>query len=437
MFKNVFMWVLTNVFKINSETTEKDIGRNDKFSKEYKAIGEINFDAIFSNKLSNYIASDSTLTILGENQRADLLNKTGQSMWKKIKKISAMALGTGGVCIVPYVKGGKIYYNLVTQDRLSIDKTDGDLITGATILAEKKTIKSQFNETTYLRWTNYDIQNNTLVITQQYSDKEGKKIPTPDFWANIQEVMSISNVDRVPFGFIKSSANNRRSNDEYGVPITYGCDNTINEIRECLSQIATEFSAKEVMVLLDKTAFGKDNQLPMSRIFKKVDSGVDDFYKEFSPAIRESSYYARLQELYSRLEKEVGTSAGILTEIETSNATATAIRRSMYDTFTIVDDMRANIEIGLQDFFNACNILANAYNLSAMGEYEVSFDWDYSMLEDSQETFNQLVAGYNNNVISGAELRNWIKSSESMEDSEEKVQELTNTNPQIKDLIGE
>ena len=37
-------------------------------------------------------------------------------MWKKAKKITSMAFGYGGVIIVPYVKGGKIYYNIVPQD---------------------------------------------------------------------------------------------------------------------------------------------------------------------------------------------------------------------------------------------------------------------------------------------------------------------------------
>ena len=89
------------------------------------------------------------MNIEGENKRVDLLNLTGQSMWKKAKKFVSMAFGYGGVVIVPYVMGGKIYYNLVPQDRLTIDETDGELITGATILAERKTIGGTINGKTY------------------------------------------------------------------------------------------------------------------------------------------------------------------------------------------------------------------------------------------------------------------------------------------------
>jgi len=230
MLKSIWIWILTNVFKVQTQTTQKEIEDNSKYAKAYQNIDDINFNAIFSNKLANYTISDSNINIEGDNKRAELLNMTGQSMWKKAKKIVSMAFGYGGVVIVPYVKGGKIYYNLVPQDRLTIDETDGELITGATILAERKVISGKIDEKVYLRWTNYQIVNGNMVITQQFSDEKGNKLNyVPDFWKDIQEVRTITNVDRVLFGYIKSPINNRKANDKYGVPITYGCDATIRD----------------------------------------------------------------------------------------------------------------------------------------------------------------------------------------------------------------
>ena len=222
MIKNIWMWILNNVFHIPTQTTQKEIDDNSIYARIYEQIDNINFSAIFSNKLANYTINDSNLNIEGNNARVDLLNKTGQSMWKKAKKIVSMAFGYGGVIIVPYVKGGKIYYNLVPQSRLTIDETDGELITAATVLAEKRVVSGTISQTTYLRWTNYQVKNGLLTITQQYSDDKGNKIPAPDFWKDIQEVRTITNVDRVLFGYIKSPINNRKTNDKYGVPITYG-----------------------------------------------------------------------------------------------------------------------------------------------------------------------------------------------------------------------
>ena len=434
MFKSIIQYILNNIFKISTQTTDEEINNNSKYAVAYENIDNINFSAIFSNKLANYTVSDSTMNIDGDNARTDLLNLTGQSMWKKAKKFTSMAFGYGGVIIVPYVKGGKIYYNLVPQDRLTIDETDGELITGATVLAERKVIKTKTGQKVYLRWTNYQIQNGNLTILQQYSDEDGKKIPTPDFWKNIQEVKAIANVDRVPFGFIKSPVNNRKQSDKYGVPITYGCEATIVEIKETLKQLIREYELKETFVGADATMFKGNNTLSSNGLYKKIDSGRDDFFEVFDPQFRD--YTTRLQELYKRLEHEIGTSYGILSEVNSINATATEIKHAMYDTFTLCDDMRSNIEKGLEDFFYACNVLANAYNLSPQGEYSLDFDWSYSLLEDTQTEWSQMIWANNNGIISDAEVRNWLKPDETMEESQKAVEEIKEQNPSIDDMLG-
>ena len=434
MFKSIIKYILNNIFKVNTETTNKEIDDNSKYAKLYESIDDINFASIFANKLANYTISDSNMNIEGENARVDLLNKTGQSLWKKAKKFTSMAFGYGGVILVPYVKGGKIYYNLVPQSRLTIDETDGDLITGATVLAERKVINGTINQTVYLRWTNYKIDNGNLTITQQFSDEKGNKIPTPDFWQDIQEVMGITGVDRVPFGFIKSPINNRKSNDKMGVPITYGCDATILEIKETMKQLIREYQLKECFVGADVTMFNGKNALPQNGLFKKIDSTNDDFFEVFDPQFRD--YTTRLQELYKRLEHEIGTSYGILSEVNSVNATATEIKHAMYDTFTICDDMRSNIEKGMEDFFVACNVLANAYNLSAQGEYDLSFEWSYSLLEDTQTEWQQLTWANSKGIVSDVEVRQWLKPDESLEDSQKAIEEIKEQQPSIEDMLG-
>ena len=434
MLKNIFLWIVQNLFKGKTETTEKEIDDNSKYAKLYESIDDINFNAIFSNKLANYTISDSSINIEGDNKRVDLLNMVGQSMWKKAKKITSMALGYGGVILVPYVKGGKIYYSLVPQDRLTIDEIEGENITGATVLAERKTVGGNAKTKTYLRWTNYQIKNGNMVITQQYSDEDGKKIPAPDFWKNIQEVRTITNVDRVLFGYIKSPINNRKTNDKYGVPITYGCEATILEIQETMKQLIREYELKEAFVGVDATMFNGANKLPNNGLFKKIDSTNDDFFEVYDPQFRD--YTTRLQELYKRLEHEIGTSYGILSEVNSQQATATEIKRSMYDTFTICDDMRSNIEKGLEDFFYACNVLANAFNLSPQGNYELSFEWSYSLLEDTQTEWTQMTWANSKGIISDVEVRQWLKPDETLEESEKAIEEIKENNPTVQDLLG-
>lgn len=437
MIKSIWMWILNNVFHVKTETQQSEIEENQRYASEYERVDEINFSAIFSNKLANYVISDSNINILGENDRTDLLNKLGQSMWKKMKKYTSMAFGYGGVFIVPYVKKGKLYYSIVPQGRVTIDDTEGDLITGATILAEKKEITTTMGNTkTYLRWTNYRLKEGNLVIEQKFSDETGQTIPTPDFWKNIMLKQTITNVDRVLFGYIKSPVNNRKSNDKYGVPITYGCDDTIKEIKETMKQMLYEYRAKKTFVGVDATLFNGKDALPKDSIYKSFDFGNngESKFEIFDPAFR--PYTERLQELYKRLEHEIGTSYGILSEVDSMNATATEIRRSMYDTFVLCDDMRTNIEKAMDDLFYSCNVLANAYNLSGQGDYEIDFDWSYSLLEDTDAEFSHLMQGEAKGVVKKEELRQWIFPDEKLEDSKKAVGEIQEAMPKVEDLLG-
>ena len=441
MLSKIWAWILQKIFHTSTETKQKDVEDNERYAFAYERIDNINFTSIFANKLANYTISDSNMNIEGENARAELLNLTGQSMWKKAKKITSMSYGYGGVFLVPYVKGKKLFYNLVPQSRGTIDNTEGDLITGATILAERKEISQGVGQTkTYIRWTNYKLDKNAdgtynTTIEQKFTDETGAEIQVPEFWKNIMLKQTIAGVDRVLLGYIKSPVNNRKTNDKYGVPITYGCEATILEIKETMKQLLTEYRLKKNFVGVDSTMFDKNEKLPEDGLFKKFIFNADDErFEIYDPQFRD--YTNRLQELFKRLEHEIGTSYGILSEVDTQQATATEIKRSMYDTFTICDDMRTNLEKGLDDFFYACNVLANAYNLSPIGEYEVSFEWSYSLLEDTQTEWNQMTWANNKGIISDVEMRQWLKPDETLEESENAIQEIKESQPKVEDLLG-
>ena len=190
-----------------------------------------------------------------------------------------------------------------------------------------------------------------------------------------------------------------------------------------------------MFVLIKKDKNGQLSGLPDDGLFKIFNfDDKDKKFEVFDPAYR--PYTDRLQELYKRLEDEIGTSRGIISEMQTQNATATEIKRAMYDTFNIVDDMRSNIEKGLDDFFYACNVFANAYGLAPAGEYEVSYDWSYSLLEDTQAEWSQLTYAMNQGIVSKAEVRQWLNPDETLEESQKAIDEIQAQEPKVEDLIG-
>ena len=417
-----------------TSTNAKQQEENQNYADEYMDISKVNFNAIFANKLATLTLSDSTLGIAEDNKRASLLNGCVQNVWKKAKKITAAALATGGCLIVPYVKNGKILFNIVKQNRLAINSRDGEKITNATVIADSIVI----NNNLYYRLTNYAVVGNTLHITNKAVSAYGSPASV-DEWADIVDV-SITGVDRVLFGFIKSPVDNRKSSDDYGVPITYGCKKIISEIEDCLTQIKDEYELKGVRLQVDERLLKKDPKTGKAKLDDKLfmaGHGLEnkELFNIFDPAIRDSAFYSRLQSLFELFEKQVGTSKGILTAKETKNATATEIKDATGDTFAIVTDIRKAIEVGIEDYIYACNVLANYYNLSPMGEYEIKYDWSYSMIESSTETFMQMKDLQSVGALSKAELRCYV-TGEDIETAEKAIEEITKKEPPLSSLMG-
>lgn len=405
---------------------------NDKFTSEYEDNTDINFTAIFSNKLANYTVSDSNIDIIGNNNRADFLRKTIKKLKKKLKKIIARELGTGGVLAVPYVCNSKLYFNIVSQNRLSINKMIGDDIVDCTIMAEH-VVKDRKH---YFRWNDYTLENGNLYIKYRAThDDNPIDMATIPEWCKIKN-MAITNVDKMPFMYIKSPIDNRKEIDKYGAPITYGCDKQIEKIKKDLEQIDREYGIKEAFVGADSTMFKGDDALPTNGIYKKVNAGDEAFWEVFDPAFRDTSLYNKLMNDLALLEKQVGTSRGILTDPLSTYQNVDEARRATYDTFSIVDDIRDSLEDGLDDFLYACNVLINYYNLCPQGEYELTTDWSYSMLEDSQQEFSQLCQGESRGLIRKAELRQFLKPGETLEEAQEVINQIKKESPTTKDLLG-
>lgn len=292
------------------------------------------------------------------------------------------------------------------------------------------------NKNHYYRWADYTLNNNTLYIRYRATiDGELISMTSVSEWASIQD-MIIPNVDRMPFMFLKSPIDNRHESDDYGVPITYGCQKEIRDIKDTLKQILREFDLKEAFVGADVSMFKGDGALPLNGLYRKINAGEDDFWEVFDPAYRDTPLFNKLMQQCALLEKQIGTSKGILTDPLSTYQNTDETRRGLYDTFSIVHDIRDNISEGLEDFLYACDVLANYYNLTPMGKYEIKEDWDYTFIEDSASQWNQLVQGHSKGAIKTVELRQFIKPNETLEEAQKVIDEISESEPDIDTLLN-
>lgn len=433
--------IIKRLFGVDPVTTDAETSQLDLQNRQYESTQGVNLTAIFAGKLSALTVTDSTVEVTGENQRAEMLNSAIQNIWGKVRNWTGIAFGSGGVVLIPYVAAGKIFTDIIPQSRMVINQVNGDELQAVSVLADS-TVQ---NDQRYFRWTDYILdENGILTIRQRATGETGSPVPITNIteWATVAEEMSITGVEHLPLAYIKCPAGNRRGDSMYGVPITYGCEDLMKEIDECLEDVRREYRLKKPIVGMDQTMFdvrnGKRN-LPVTGLFMPIMAGGLDGAKKlwevYDPAIRDSAYYNRLTNLYELLEKQVGTSRGILTESQSRGATATEIKAGMYDTYSIIQLMRTAIEQGLDRLAYAMDVLANLYGLSPMGDHEVTFDWSYSLIESSQESFTQLISAAQVGAVEPAEIRQYVFNDETLEEAQARCAEIASAKADSTSLL--
>jgi hypothetical protein len=454
MWQSFIDWIKQLFGKKPERTPEQEA-----HARRYEDIRGENITATIANKVAKLTFADSTVTVDGSGRRAELVKSVLDGLWEDAGWITAQALGKGGMVIVPVANGGEVRLDVVDQSRLFISEIIGKRITSATLLADVVRI----DDHPFFRWVDYTLDESGVQTIRTRATSESGRVVLLGFipqWADITEEITIGGTDRLLFAFLRCPRDNRRDQKTYGVPVTYGAEREIAELVEHLNIYRREFRLTRPMLGLDSTLW--NNRADLSQIVKPV--GIDDIRRTvqdgddpfipvksaslndkpgwdyYAPAIRSEAMETRLQSLYRRLEKVCGLSQGILTERQQQNyANRDEVRAAMYDTFSVVCDIRRDWERVLDDVAYAADVLAERFGLTpagARGQYEVSVDWDTSMIESSTEAFTQLSELQSRGMVSKAELRQWVRGG-TLEEAQKAVGEISQEGDSLTKLFGD
>ena len=398
---------------------------------DYRRVDEVNFTCIFANRLANLAVSDATLSVSGRGgaargARAELVACALEDVFSRAHRITTQVLGTGGRVLVPYVAGDEVRCDVVSQDRMFVTGAEGGRVTRAVILADA----AQEGGRTYFRWADYALEDGVQRVRRRITDAQGRPVP-PELvpaWADVPEEVAIAGVRRLTLAHLRCPVDDRREQDVYGVPITYGCEALIDEIHEHMRVIRREYRLTRPMLGLSaemwRAPFSGEGEAGIERARRSVQDADEPFipveagfgeagapWMIYAPDIRSQAMHERLEHLFDLLERAVGTSRGILTARETTAATATEIRAANRDTFALVGAVRRMWERGIAELAEAVDVLCEHYALSPTGQrgaYCARVEWDMSLLESSEETFHQLAELESRGALSKAELRRWV-----------------------------
>lgn len=430
-----FREAFRNLFKkkLNEPLMESQVEAN--WEAVYKEALRFNLTEIFAARMTNYTLSESWIECTDE-----AINEALQRLIEKWYKWVQMAYGVGRAYLIPYCIGDNIYTDIIPQGRAWTTSRRGDDVTGIGTMSDVRWIGKEM----FVRMTSYEWNPDTLEFTieNKATRRNGSQVALTvvDEWADIEPLIVIKGAEKPLFAFVDCPKDNRTTDELQGAPLTFGCGETIDEILECFAQYKEEFELKQTWLGVDRAMLDKNGQPDRSKLYKTfIGKNTESLFEIFSPDIRDAAYSARILQLFAKLEKQVGTSSGILTPADTANATATQVRRSMYDTLAMVSRMRHSIDIAVDRLCYIYTVYLSLIGKPFEADYSIKKEWSDDMWVDRTEQFAEIMQAHGAKAVKTEEVRQFVLPFETAEEAEEAVKAIRESEPDpvIPEFFGE
>ena len=238
-------------------------------------------------------------------------------------------------------------------------------------------------------------------------------------WASLQPTTVIEGVDRLLFAYFRMPEAN--TVDPYSPLGVSGYSRVTQLIKDAdmqYSRLLWEYEAGEMAIDVDRDAlkFMTDPNgegytvLPekQQRLFRKVDLNTEDTYQVFAPTLRDVSIVHGLNTIFMRIEDSTGLSRGTLSDVNTQEAkTATELKILKQRSYSTNADIQMALQDALSDVVYVMDVYATLYEVTPPGEYEVSFEWDDSIIVDSESELSKRITLMQNGLASKLETRMW------------------------------
>ncbi len=337
-----------------------------------------------------------------------------QRFIKNIRTNTEYTLAKGGMFFKPFYTNGRIKVSCIQGDKFIPTKFDstGELL-GAIFIDQ--IIKGN---DVYTRLEYQELNDTTITIKNiAYKGNKnnatlGSKISLAQVleWKDIQEQTQIENVNRLLGGYFKIPIANQVDNTSpVGVPIFANAIDILEEIDKQFSRTLWEYEGSELALDVDETAFHKDKNgnydLPKGkkRLFRMINLGDEKAWNVFSPTIRDTALFNGLNEWLRQAESQCGLSFGVLSKETNIAKTATEINSSKQDYYVTVSDIQGALQTALEDLIYGIDTLMTLYEIKHKTNPSSSFDWDDSIIVDSEKKQRQSLVERNAGLIDDIE----------------------------------
>ena len=382
-------------------------------------IKSMNLPATIAAYFAQMITLEMKVNITGD-ARAQYIADIYKTIMDKLRVHVEYGCAKGGIIFKPYLDNtGNIAVDFVQADQFFPTVFDANgRITGVVFL--QRITKGDY---LFTRVEEHSLKDNTLTITNRaFKDNKinndlGREVnlSVVEEWQNLQPVTVIENIDRPLFGYFKvPDANQIDPGSPLGVSVFGRAVDLIRHADEIYSSLLWEYQGGEMAVFADTTTFQeKENgryDMPKGteRLFRMLDMGEDGAQPViFAPSLRDSSYIAGLNEALKKIETACGLARGALSDPNQDAKTATELKITKQRSYATVADMQKALEFALNDLFHAIDNLAALYHLTPDGTYEAAFEWDDSIIVDSDIEYQRRLQLMAEGIVSKEEFRAW------------------------------
>lgn len=410
MFEKVKKWFLRGIDKMLSKSTIEDAlkvktaisNEMDKamnlwlkiFTNNAPWLNEevrsLQLGASIAEEFARLITLEMKSEVTGST-RADYINEYYQKVLEELKSKLALFNAVGGGFFKPYIKANKFYIDYIPQTDCKPLKFDSAGNITSMVFSSQITKGDKIYtrlETHTLQGTDYIIENKVYVTESYNSSMLGRITSLSEVaeWSELSERTVIENIEIPLFAYYKIPlSNNIDTKSCLGVSVYHKAIDSIRKADIQASRLDYEYESAERSIYADIDALrNQEGKERRSKIVKTLNTGEDGFYKEFSPTLRDEGFIRGLNKIKQEIEFQCNLAYGTISDPSQVDKTATEINASKQRSYASVSQMQNSLEKALKHLVYILDVYCDLYELAPPGEYEVSAEWDDSIIVDTE-----------------------------------------------------
>ena len=354
-----------------------------------KEVPSLQLGASIAEEFARLITLEMKSEVTG-SKRAEFINEEYQKVLEDLKSELGLFNAVGGGFFKPFVKGDKFYIDYIPQTDCKPLKFDsaGNI---TSIVFSSQIVKGEKRytrlETHTLNGTDYIVENK-VYVSEIYNTSLGRQTSLKEIseWSDLEEKTIIQNIKMPLFAYYKVPLSNNIDPKSCLGPSVY--HKAVDSIRKAdiqASRLDYEYESAERSIYADVNALKNENgTAKRNKVVKTLDTGEDQFYKEFSPSLRDEGFIRGQNKNKQEIEFQCNLAYGTISDPRKDEKTTVEINSSKQRSYSSVSQMQHSLERALKHLVYILDVYCDLYELIPTGEYEVSSEWDDSIIVDAE-----------------------------------------------------